>query len=66
MKEELKKPEKTWADEGYKLATEIVYNIEQNTLPSDDYVQTARKIVHRQLAKGGYRLAQLLVDIFGK
>jgi len=57
MVEALKQPEKEWASEGYKLATEFVYNIEQNTLPSDDYVREGQKIVHQQLTKGGYRLA---------
>ena len=66
MKMELLKPEKEWADEGFKLATEVVYNIEQNTLPDEEYVKVARAVVHRQLAKGGYRLAQMLIDIFDK
>jgi hypothetical protein len=33
-------------------------------MPTDEYVSSARKVVHRQLAKGGYRLANLLKDIF--
>ena len=65
MAEELNKPQHMWADEGYQLATTVVYNITQNTLPTDEYVEVARKVVHRQLAKGGYRLANLLVKIFG-
>jgi hypothetical protein len=63
---ELKKKEHQWADEGYELATSIVYNITQNTMPTDEYVSAAREVVHRQLAKGGYRLANTLIDIFAK
>jgi hypothetical protein len=64
MVQDLKKHESEWADEGYQLATSVVYNITQNTLPSDEYVSKAREVVHRQLAKGGYRLALTLTDIF--
>ena len=39
MATDLKKAEKDWAAEGYKLATEFVYKIEENTLPSDEYVK---------------------------
>ena len=35
-------------------------------MPTDEYVTVAREVVHRQLAKGGYRLANLLIDIFAK
>jgi len=66
MAEDLKKPEHQWANEGYELATSVVYNITQNTMPTDEYVSAAREVVHRQLAKGGYRLANLLIDIFAK
>jgi len=58
--EDLKKGEKEWAQEGYEISTSFLYNIEQNSLPSDEYVAEAQKIVHRRLALGGYRLAQVL------
>ena len=65
--DDLDAPESEWASEGYKLAINTVYDsIEQNTLPSDEYVERAQKAVHIQLAKGGYRLANLLIDIFNK
>ena len=64
MTADLQKPETEWAHEGYEIATSFVYNITQNTLPSDEYVKGGQKIVHYQLAKGGYRLAKLLQDIF--
>jgi len=35
----------------------VYEKIEQNTVPSDEYITEARKIVHRRLALGGYRLA---------
>lgn len=37
--DDLKKPEKEWAAEGYKLATEFVYTVKEGELPSDDYVK---------------------------
>lgn len=64
MQADLAKPETEWASEGYELATTFVYNITQNTLPDDDYVKGGQKIVHYQLAKGGYRLAMLLMEVF--
>ena len=60
----LKKPESQWAEEGYALATAFVYKIQENTLPSDDYLNGCRDIVHKQLALGGYRLAKLLTQIY--
>jgi hypothetical protein len=55
---DLMKNETEWASEGYEIATTFVYsNITQYTLPSDEYVEGARAIVHRRLALGGYRLA---------
>ena len=60
----LKKPEKEWAGEGYKLATDFVYKIKQNSMPSEQYVKEGQKIVHHQLALGGYRLANLLQKVF--
>lgn len=66
LAQELQVPEKDWAAEGYELATQYVYSIAQNTLPDDDYVDISRAIVHKQLAKGGYRLAETIVDIFKK
>uniref|UniRef100_A0A7S3IN08 Uncharacterized protein n=1 Tax=Strombidium inclinatum TaxID=197538 RepID=A0A7S3IN08_9SPIT len=63
---DLKKHKNDWAAEGYEIATTFVYTIEQNTLPSDEYVSEARKIVHRRLALGGYRLAKVLETIFSR
>lgn len=64
MKEALEVPRKDWPMESHKIVVDFVYNIEEYTLPSDDYVKKARKIVHQQLAKGGYRLAKILIGIF--
>jgi hypothetical protein len=64
MQADLAKPEAEWAAEGYELATTFVYNITQHTLPDADYIKGGQTIVHYQLAKGGYRLAMLLMEVF--
>ena len=66
MQIDLTQPEKEWANEGYALATSVVYQLKEFVAPSQAYVTKAKQVVHYQLAKGGYRLAQLLTSIFGK
>ncbi len=57
----------TWSNEGFTLAKDFVYkNIQQNTLPSDEYVKGGQVIVDKQLAKGGYRLAKIFLDSWSK
>lgn len=66
IQKELQEPEKEWADEGHKIATEFVYQIKENSVPDEKYVKEAQKIVHHRLALGGYRLAKILIDVYGK
>jgi len=56
-----------WHSEGLKIAEEIVYkNINEGELPSDDYIALGKIIAERQVAKAGYRLANLLTQIYGR
>ena len=66
MAQDLTKPESQWANEGYALATSVVYQLKEFVTPQKAYIDKAKQVVHYQLAKGGYRLAQLLTSIFGK
>jgi len=47
MMSELKVPESKWALEGHEIVTSFVYNITKGTMPTDEYVLEARKIVHK-------------------
>jgi hypothetical protein len=50
-----------WADESFHIAVSTVYSgIEAGTKPSDEYIERGYEVVKRQLALGGYRLADLL------
>ncbi len=63
--EELRAPVEEWVKESYGLATKFVYRmgIEENGIPSEEYVREGTKIAWRQIAKGGFRLARLLERI---
>lgn len=64
LKDLLKKPESEWASEGYEIASKFVYDIKENSMPSEKYIEQGQKYVNHQLALGGYRLANLLIKIF--
>jgi len=54
-----------WANESLELAEDVAYkDITPNSQPSKKYNQAALKIVHRRVAWGGYRLAELLNAIW--
>ncbi len=53
-----------WSDQSYQLAKNFAYNIKPNTKPSPSYVKRGRKVVEQQLALGGYRLAQVLNQLY--
>jgi hypothetical protein len=54
-----------WAQESHRLAIEYVYkNIQPGDTPSSDYLKMRDHIVHQQIALAGYRLANLLNEIF--
>ncbi len=55
-----------WSLEGYEIAKEYVYtDIEENGDPSDEYIERGQIVCDKQLAKAGYRLADILLDIWG-
>lgn len=56
-----------WAQDSYQLGVDYVYqNIKQyeKITEDGDYTTGARPIVHRQIALGGYRLADVLAEAF--
>lgn len=61
---ELTRPESEWYTETLELAETVVYPgaIENEPL-SEEYIQNAAEIAKRQIAKGGYRLADELIQI---
>lgn len=63
--DDLKQPIAEWHKETYKLSVDFVYkNIKENEVPSDEYIQNGIKVAERQIAKGGYRLADLLIQMW--
>lgn len=60
--EDLGNPETEWATEGLNIAKAVVYpGVQENVMPSDEYVALAQATAERQIAKGGYRLADYLI-----
>jgi S1/P1 Nuclease len=54
-----------WSKESYKLAIEVVYaGIEPGQVPSQQYLSRGKQAALRQIALAGYRLANLLEEIF--
>ena len=64
---EIDAPVSVWIQESYILATTFVYRmgLQENGLPSEEYLKEGAKLAQRQIAKGGYRLANLLVKLWG-
>jgi S1/P1 Nuclease len=54
----------SWVEESHKIATEFVYEIEENSVPKWTYIKEGREICRERTALAGYRLAYLLNDIF--
>lgn len=58
---------KLWAQESFKLAVNSAYkNIQPNSVPSDAYIQHNQIVVQQQIALAGYRLANVLNQIFAQ
>jgi hypothetical protein len=53
-----------WAQQSFAIAKSFVYSAPENSKPSDSYVQQGQQKVEQQLALAGYRLANLLNQIF--
>jgi len=57
----------TWNEECLALAEDTVYkNINEGDLPSDSYIAAGKLVAERQIAKAGYRLANLLSGMWTK
>ncbi|CAG9319418.1 unnamed protein product [Blepharisma stoltei] len=56
-----------WQYDTYRIAIDYAYyGIKPNEKPSEEYLKRGWKIVLKQLALGGYRLANLLISLFGQ
>lgn len=54
-----------WGDQSFGYAQSYVYsNIEENTVPSDEYIQGGIEIAEQQLCRAGYRLAITLLNMW--
>jgi hypothetical protein len=53
-----------WAQESMQIAQNIVYTIPENTAPTVQYTATAQTTAEQQAALAGYRLANILNQIF--
>lgn len=54
-----------WAEESYNLAQNFVYqSIQEHQRPSDQYIEDGIELVRRRIALAGYRLADLLREIY--
>lgn len=53
-----------WAQQSFTIAKSFVYSLKENSQPSAAYVQQGQQKVEQQLALAGYRLANLLNQIF--
>lgn len=54
-----------WAQESYAIDKKYVYRIKPNTQPSAKYIEQGQPIAEQRVALAGYRLANLLNQIFG-
>jgi len=52
-----------WAKESFAAAKSVVYNLEENTAPSAEYVKKAQDVSAHRIALAGYRLAHLLNEL---
>jgi hypothetical protein len=53
-----------WANESHVLAVKYAYSMKENTEPTSTYVKNSQSACKRQMALAGYRLANLLNDIW--
>lgn len=53
-----------WAQESYLLAKNVAYHTSMNAAPSRDYNLTGRQVVREQVVLAGYRLANILNQLF--
>jgi hypothetical protein len=56
-----------WAMDSFKISEDFLYDgITQDQLLSSDYIAKAQQLAERQIVLGGYRLAHIMIDLFGK
>ncbi|MEQ1822299.1 MAG: S1/P1 nuclease [Fimbriimonadaceae bacterium] len=55
-----------WAEESFKLARGIAYDLPTTKKPSDAYLKTAQYVSSRRITIAGYRLADLLNRLLGQ
>lgn len=51
-----------WAKEGLEDSKKIVYDLMENSVPSEDYMRRGRTLSARRAAYAGYRLADIIND----
>ena len=54
-----------WASESHNIGKLAYVGAVENEKLSDSYIKTNMPIIEQQIVKGGIRLAQLLIHIFG-
>jgi len=55
-----------WAYDSFEIARDFLYtNVKEDYALSDDYVTLARSKAEKQIVRGGWRLAHLMMDIYG-
>ena len=66
MVERLKKTKTTeWINESFKIAKEVGYkNIQVDDKDATNYLKNKKQIIQEQLVLGGYRLADVILDLF--
>lgn len=52
-----------WAQESFEYSKSVVYNLQEGSTPSDEYVKKAQEVSGKRIAIAGYRLARLLNDL---
>ena len=58
------RPER-WAAESHRLACTVVYAMEENSTPSEEYIVHGQRLCHQRLVLAAYRLAYLLNQVLG-
>jgi S1/P1 Nuclease len=53
-----------WIREAHDLATSTAYTLHLGAVPSEEYLKNGRALCERQMALAGYRLGELLNEIF--
>lgn len=53
-----------WAKESHELAAAFAYTIQENSEPSQEYLQNVQKFSKQRIAAAGHRLANLLNSLF--